>query len=307
MNITDCPEDLDQLHERASRPHDGVVETLRKFPGNVAVLGAAGKMGYHLTRMVQRALEIGGSSHKVVAISRFSSDGSRDAFEAHGIDTTACDLSDSEQLADLPNYPNVFFLGGVKFGTSENPEVLHRFNVEMPGLVAARFKDSRIVALSTGCVYSYTQPESGGSQESDATNPVGAYAESCLGRELAFVNASESNGTKTCLIRLNYSVDLRYGVPVDIGQKGPKRGSRRCLHGVCQRDLAGRRMPAHHSSTGTCGFTCSCAERHRKTNSTSPRYRRASRRTTGKRSAHRWCGSIHCLAQQCAKVPSIVR
>ena len=89
----------------------------------------------------------------------------------------------------------------------------------MPALVAARFRSSRIVALSTGCVYAYVAPDSGGSRETDATDPPGAYAKSCLGRENAFSLASENAGTRVCLIRLNYSVDLRYGVPVDIGQK----------------------------------------------------------------------------------------
>ena len=213
------PTTLQELHERASRPDQGVVDTLKSCPGDVAVLGAAGKMGFHLTRMVQRALEVAGGNHRVYAVSRFSDPQSRTEFELNDIETINCDLSDVSQLAKLPECPNVFFLGGVKFGTSEDPELLRKFNVEMPALVAARFRSSRIVALSTGCVYPYVAPDSGGSRETDVVHPTGAYAESCLGRENAFVQASENAATHVCLIRLNYSVDLRYGVPVDIGQR----------------------------------------------------------------------------------------
>ncbi|MGK0187067.1 MAG: nucleoside-diphosphate-sugar epimerase [Verrucomicrobiales bacterium] len=214
-----APSTIEELHEYASRPDDGVLRALTDCPGNVAVLGAGGKMGFHLARMVQRALETTGSDAQVYAVSRFSDRESMALFAQYGIETIQCDLADGEQLAALPDCPNVFFLGGVKFGTADDPALLHRFNVEMPALVAERFQSSRIVALSTGCVYPYVAPDSGGSRESDPAAPTGAYAESCLGRETAFVQASENAATPVCLIRLNYSVDLRYGVPVDIGQK----------------------------------------------------------------------------------------
>jgi nucleoside-diphosphate-sugar epimerase len=214
-----APENLVELHERASLPDEGVLGALRACEGDVAVLGAAGKMGFHLARMVQRGLQAIGTDRRVFAISRFSSPDSKAPFIEHGIETISCDLGDIQQIAALPECPNVFFLGGVKFGTANAPELLKRCNVEMPALVAARFRLSRIVALSTGCVYSYVTPESGGSGEDDASSPVGEYAKSCLGREQAFGQASENSGTRVSLIRLNYSVDLRYGVPVDIGQK----------------------------------------------------------------------------------------
>lgn len=214
-----APTSIEEVHERASRPDSGVIETLRDCPGDVAVLGAGGKMGFHLARMVQRALDTVGRGEKVYAVSRFSDPESKALFEQHGIEVVSCDLTDATQLSELPDCPNVFFLGGVKFGTADDSGLLKRFNIEMPTLVADRFRSSRIVALSTGCVYPYVSPESGGSRESDSAAPVGAYAESCLGRERAFEQASKDSGVQVCLIRLNYSVDLRYGVPVDIGQK----------------------------------------------------------------------------------------
>ncbi|MCK4992026.1 MAG: epimerase, partial [Bacteroidales bacterium] len=78
---------------------------------------------------------------------------------------------------------------------------------------------SNIVAFSTGCVYPLVPVESGGSLETDPPVPVGEYAQSCLGRERMFEYGSKQHNTKACLIRLNYSVELRYGVLVDIALK----------------------------------------------------------------------------------------
>jgi nucleoside-diphosphate-sugar epimerase len=139
--------------------------------------------------------------------------------EQHGIQTLAVDLSDPDQLSRVPQTENVFFLAGVKFGTGNDSALLQRMNVEMPELVAQHFARSRIVALSTGCVYSFARPESGGSMEEDPLDPPGPYAQSCIGREQAFVQGSRQHGTPVTLVRLNYAIDLRYGVLLDIAQK----------------------------------------------------------------------------------------
>ncbi|MCK5921767.1 MAG: hypothetical protein KAG66_12550, partial [Methylococcales bacterium] len=112
-----------------------------------------------------------------------------------------------------------FFLAGQKFGTGDSPDVLRIFNEEMPRRVADHFAKSNVVALSTGCVYPFVNIDSGGSKETDPVGPAGDYAVSCMGRENAFTSASEEHGTAIALIRLNYSVDLRYGVLIDIAHK----------------------------------------------------------------------------------------
>jgi nucleoside-diphosphate-sugar epimerase len=126
---------------------------------------------------------------------------------------------DPAGLAALPEAPTVFFLAGVKFGTASAPELLHQANVVMPGQVAARFRSSRIVAFSSGCVYPFVTPASGGATEATPVDPVGDYALSCVGRENAFAEASLKYGTAVALIRLNYAVEFRYGTLVDIAQK----------------------------------------------------------------------------------------
>jgi nucleoside-diphosphate-sugar epimerase len=199
-----------------SEPEDGVLDVLRNLPGDILVLGAGGKMGLHLCLMLRRALAQLGRPDRVLAVSRFTTLHSTADFREHGVATQTCDLSDPEQLAALPDWPLVFFLAGAKFGTASNPELLQRMNVDVPHLVAERYRQARIVALSTGCVYAYVAPQTGGSVETDATAPVGDYAQSCLGREQAFAAGVRLHGTSVALIRLNYSVEFRYGVLADI-------------------------------------------------------------------------------------------
>lgn len=203
-----------------SAPTDAVVGVVKHLQGPVLLLGAGGKMGLHLGLMLRRAAdEAGRSDLRVIAVSRFSSLRDTDAFKSAGLETIACDLSDQSALDALPDAPVVFFLAGVKFGTSSSPELLEQMNVTVPRLVAERFTDSTIVAFSTGCVYPFVSPQSGGASEQVRPEPVGDYAVSCRKRELAFIEASEKAGTKVVLIRLNYSVEFRYGVLVDIATK----------------------------------------------------------------------------------------
>lgn len=215
QHMLPTPRNLRELDELVTAPSQAVVETVKANPGSYAVLGAGGKMGFHLSQMLTRALREAGRTDSVTAISRFGSDTGRAPFEAAGIPMIAADLSDSETLASLPDFDNIFYLAGVKFGTASDSVLLTRMNVVMPRKVARRYADARIVALSSGCVYSFSTPESGGSHEESETEPPGIYAMSCLAREASF--AAEADAV--CVIRLNYSVELRYGVLVDIAQR----------------------------------------------------------------------------------------
>ena len=215
---TPAPGSTAELDELISRPDDRVLAALRNAPGDCMVIGAGGKMGFHVCRMLQRGFAAIGRGQRVFAVSRFRDAAARRVFDDAGIEVIACDAGEPQQLARLPDVGHLFFLAGVKFGTSDNPQLLQRLNVELPQRVAERFRDATIVALSTGCVYAMTTPASGGSREDSPTDPPGDYARSCLGREQAFCSASRENGTRCTLIRLNYSIDLHYGVLVDIAQ-----------------------------------------------------------------------------------------
>lgn len=202
-----------------SAPDERVLSFAANLRGTVLVLGAGGKIGLHLCLMLQRALaQVGNGKAQVLAISRFTSLRDRAVFETHRIATHACDLTDAAAVAALPNAEVVYFLAGIKFGTSSAPDLLRRFNVDMPRLVALRFRNARIVAFSSGCVYPFVSPATGGADESVPAAPQGAYAESCLQREQAFEEVARTHGARVALLRLNYSVEFRYGTLVDIAQ-----------------------------------------------------------------------------------------
>ncbi|MCH2203863.1 MAG: NAD(P)-dependent oxidoreductase [Fuerstiella sp.] len=213
-----APHSEAQLDDRLSEPDAGVIDTIRHSAGHLIVLGAGGKMGFHLSRMLQRSLTLLGRSDRVITVSRFSHEETRTQFADAGFDVFQADLSDPDQLRDLPDADSVFYLAGVKFGTQNQPDLLKRYNIKMPRLVTERYRHASIVALSTGCVYPFVRPECGGAAEDAPTDAPGDYAQSCLGREQACVDAAERWGTQSSLIRLNYSIDLRYGVLVDIAQ-----------------------------------------------------------------------------------------
>ena len=213
------PVSANQVEMSLSLPSDGLGDAMAELDGPVLVLGAGGKMGLHVCMMLKRADESRQRSRRVTAVSRFSTVHGRSAFEEAGVETLACDLEDATALAALPDSPNIIFMAGAKFGTGDQPDLLRRMNVELPRRVAGRFAGARCLVFSTGCVYSMVSPSTGGSKETDPTDPPGEYAKSCLERELAFADAAHRHGSRVALIRLNYSTEFRYGVLVDIALK----------------------------------------------------------------------------------------
>jgi nucleoside-diphosphate-sugar epimerase len=200
------------LEEELSRPSDADAEFLRQLDGDILILGAAGKMGPSLARLCRKAADAAGMPRRIFAVSR------RPVFEP-GVEALPCDLLDRAQVAQLPACPNVLYLAGRKFGSSDSPELTWAMNTVVPANVAEHFRQSRIVVFSTGNVYALRPPADGGSRETDPPAPVGEYAQSCLGRERVFEYFANSHGVRCLLFRLNYAVDLRYGVLVDIARR----------------------------------------------------------------------------------------
>lgn len=211
--------DAEQLEELLSEPTEGVARALGSLDGDILVLGAAGKMGPTLARMAKRASDAAGVKRRVIGASRFSSPSLENQLQAWGVDTVRCDLLDPASLAKLPDAANVVFMAGMKFGCTGQEWLTWAINSYLPGLVADRYRDSRIAIFSTGNVYGLSPVVRGGSREEDALNPSGEYAMSCVGRERIFEHFSRANQTKMTLLRLNYASELRYGVLLDIAQR----------------------------------------------------------------------------------------
>ncbi|HTK74059.1 MAG TPA: NAD(P)-dependent oxidoreductase [Gemmataceae bacterium] len=218
MTDQTAPTEESRLEDLLSEPTPGVVETMRRLDGDVLVLGVSGKMGPTLARMAKRASDAAGVRRKVIGVARFTG-GGEEPLRAHGVDTIRCDLLDEEAVARLPDVANVVFMPARKFGSTGDEATTWAVNSYLPGIVARKFRDSRIVAFSTGNVYALTPTNSHGPSEDDPPQPVGEYAMSCLGRERVFEYFSRSFGTRVAIVRLNYATDLRYGVLVDLARQ----------------------------------------------------------------------------------------
>jgi nucleoside-diphosphate-sugar epimerase len=208
----DSVEALDAL---LSRPTEALVRDLRATPGDLMILGVGGKMGPTLARLARNAAP----DKRIISVARFSTPGLRDELQRAGVETIAADLLDREALHKLPQAPNVIFMAGYKFGANDNPALTWAMNVHVPALVAEYFSRSRIVAFSTGCVYPFVPVTQGGATETTPPDPPGEYAMTCVGRERMFQHFSALHGTPGRLFRLNYAIDLRYGVLFDIARK----------------------------------------------------------------------------------------
>ena len=204
-----------ELEELLSEPCETARRTLEECPGDVAVLGAGGKMGPTLAMMLRKAAP----QRRVYAVSRFGDQQVKMRIEACGVETLELDLLDETAYTRLPDVPNVFYLVGMKFGATGQQALTWALNVHVPALVAKRYKNARIVALSTGNVYPFVAPAAGGCREDDVPGPVGEYAQSCLGRERTFEYFSQCHETPVTLIRLNYANEPRYGIIVDLTRK----------------------------------------------------------------------------------------
>jgi nucleoside-diphosphate-sugar epimerase len=208
-------ENVDALEELLARPGEALVADLARLDGDILVLGAGGKMGPTLAVMARRAAP----AKRIVAVARFSEAGLREALERRGVETIACDLLDRAAVERLPQLANVVFMAGRKFGADGDLPLTWAMNVHVPAIVADVFRRARIVAFSTGCVYPFVPVDGGGASEDLAPDPPGEYAMSCVGRERMFEYFSQAYGTPGRLFRLNYAIDLRYGVLHDIARK----------------------------------------------------------------------------------------
>ena len=219
VNGTKTIQSVAHLEHLLSTPTDAVVELMARLQGDIILLGAGGKIGPSLARMAKCASEMAGVRRRVIGVSRFSKPGEEANLHAYSIETIRCDLLDEAGVAQLPDAPNVLYLVGLKFGSNGRAAETWAMNTYLPSIICRKYRSSRIVAYSTGAVYGMARIDTGGSLETDAPEPVGEYAMSCLGRERMLEYFSRLWEIPMTLIRLFYACEMRYGVLVDLARK----------------------------------------------------------------------------------------
>ena len=210
--------ELEALEQELLKPSEALISDISKIEGDIILLGVGGKMGPSMAKLARKAIVRAGIDKRIIGISRFSEAGTREELEADGIETISADLLNEKDLAALPEAKNIIYLAGTKFGTTGKEPFTWAMNSYLPGRVAEHYKNSRIVAFSTGNIYPFTPINSGGLSEEHLPAPVGEYGQSCLGRERVFQYFSERYSIPTLIYRLNYAIDLRYGVMLEIAK-----------------------------------------------------------------------------------------
>jgi nucleoside-diphosphate-sugar epimerase len=208
--------DLQKTYESYLRPTDALIDDITKLSGDIIILGAGGKMGPALATVAREAIDKAGVNKKVIAISRFREEGLQQQLNNKGIHTINADLLNDAELQSLPEAENVLYMAGMKFGTKDNAALTWAMNAYLPGRVAQKYRSSRIVVFSSGNVYPMAPVYHGGLTESQPPEPTGEYAQSVLGRERMFQYFASINNTPLLIYRLNFAVDVTYGVLVEV-------------------------------------------------------------------------------------------
>lgn len=209
----------EKLNALLTEPSDSLIEDMKKIKGDIIVPGAAGKMGPTLCVLAKKAADRAGKNIKITAVSRGSDQNAVNYMKENGVEVITADLLDKDMLYALPETENVIYMAGKKFGTDGNEWQTWGMNSTLPNMVADKFKKSNIVVFSSGNIYPIVPLSEGGCRECDPTGPIGEYTMSCLARERAFEYAANKFGTNVFIYRLNFAVDLRYGVLCDLANK----------------------------------------------------------------------------------------
>ncbi|WP_120465026.1 NAD-dependent epimerase/dehydratase family protein [Paenibacillus aceti] len=209
---------IEELEAKLAEPSEALIQDLSTVTGDILILGVGGKMGPSLARLALNAVREGGLNKRIIGVSRFSNEEARRELEEAGIETISCDLLNDDELMKLPHADNIIYMAGNKFGTTGREHFTWGMNTYLPGRVAEKYKDSRIVVFSSGNIYPFMPVGSGGASEAITPEPIGEYAQSTLGRERIFEYHSHKNGTPMLFYRLNYAIDMRYGVLLEIAK-----------------------------------------------------------------------------------------
>ncbi|WP_422659475.1 NAD-dependent epimerase/dehydratase family protein [Paenibacillus sp. EC2-1] len=207
-----------ELEAKLAEPSEQLIADLSTIEGDILILGVGGKMGPSLARLAANAVKEGGLNKRIIGVSRFTNAEARRELDEAGIVTISCDLLNDEELQKLPDAQNVIYMAGNKFGTTGREHFTWAMNAYLPGRVAEKYKHSRIVIFSSGNVYPFSSIGSGGVNEAVSPEPLGEYAQSCLGRERVFEYFAHQYKTPMTIYRLNYAIDMRYGVLLELAK-----------------------------------------------------------------------------------------
>lgn len=211
-------DNIEITYKKLLEPSQKLIEDVSRLEGDIIILGVGGKMGPDLARLAKQAVDKAGIKKRIIGVARFSEPGLQQQLNKEGIETISADLLNDQQLQALPDLKNVLYLAGQKFGTFGKESLTWAMNAYLPGRVAEKFKNSKIVVFSTGNVYPLSPIKTGGLAEDRPTGPIGEYAQSCLGRERLFQYSSLKNNTPVLIYRLNYANDVSYGVLLEIAK-----------------------------------------------------------------------------------------
>ena len=209
---------IEDLEEYLTRPTPEVIEAIAQLDGDILILGVGGKMGPTLALLAQRAVDKAGLDKRVIGVSRFSDPRAAEKLRRAGVETVACDLMEDD-LGSLPDAANVVYMVGFKFGATGQAARTWAVNAFLPGLLVGRYRSTRMVIFSSGNVYPFTPVILGDCTEETPPAPVGEYAQSVLGRERIATYFIQKYDVPAVLFRLNYAVEMRYGVLLDIANK----------------------------------------------------------------------------------------
>ena len=209
----------EKLNQMLTTPSEGLIRDVKRIDGDIMILGAGGKMGPTLALLIKNAIKEAGIHKKVIAVSRFTDEFAVKLLKDHHVETISADLMADGSLESLPEADNIIFMAGRKFGTDGQECLTWGMNAVLPSRASSRYRNSNFVVFSSGNIYPMMPCYSGGATEATPPGPVGEYAMSCLARERVFEYSASAYGTKVFLYRLNYAVDLRYGVLYDIASR----------------------------------------------------------------------------------------
>lgn len=208
-----------KLQTLLTAPSPALVHDMKRIEGDIMIIGAGGKMGPALSLLAANAVKAAGIKKRIIAVSRFSNPQAKKVLNDAGIETISADMLEAHAADSLPDCANIIYMIGRKFGTAGQEALTWASNAWLPSRVAERFRSSRITVFSTGNVYPQLPVWCGGATEETAPAPIGEYAMSSLARERMFEYAALKYGTRVSIFRLNYAVDLRYGVLSDIARR----------------------------------------------------------------------------------------